>query len=77
MTGKEKIDNVEAQMVLMERGQVNAFTCPYCGQLTPHGQQFCCRTLMKAVMAVIERRDLKHRIEQVDQIAENISRILQ
>lgn len=62
MTPEEKLVNVESQVVLVQRGEINAIACPYCQGIVPAGTTFCCITLGKAVSAVLDRQESDDRL---------------
>ncbi len=59
MTGEEQIQSVESQVILLTRGELNALACPYCGAITPAGEEFCCLLMVNAVAAVLMRIDFE------------------
>jgi predicted transcriptional regulator len=69
MTAEEKIKNVEAQIVLMERGEINAVACPYCGGIALQGKAMCCSTLIKCVEAIMDKQESESRAETASIIA--------
>lgn len=74
MTAEEKMRDVEAQVVLARRGEIHEFNCPYCGENVEEGATFCCKNLMDAVKAVLDRQDIGRYKELADRIAENATR---
>jgi hypothetical protein len=77
MTGEQKLKNVEDQVVLMQRGKINAVMCPYCSGIwkAPDKQEtpVCCSTLAKAVEAILDRQDSEARLELAGKIAGNVA----
>ena len=74
MTAEEKLRNLESQIVLIERGQHDVISCPYCGGITPKGGAFCCKTVSEAIAAILDRMDLEQKIREAEAIAEKIEK---
>jgi|HubBroStandDraft_2_1064218.scaffolds.fasta_scaffold03191_2 hypothetical protein len=74
MNGEEQLRNVEAQVVLITRGQCTAISCPYCGAITPKGVPICCTLMGKAMEAVLDRMDFEDKRRQAEEIAERIDK---
>jgi hypothetical protein len=63
----DKLLSLEMQIDSFGKG-VNTISCPYCGMSTPEGSVFCCTTLMKAVQAILDRRQLEVNILDAENI---------
>ena len=70
MTSDEKIKNVEDQLVLLRRGNVNTVSCPYCAEITAEGENFCCPLMMATIEAILHRQDTEARISMAAEIAD-------
>jgi hypothetical protein len=69
-----RMRDVSLQIAAIERGELDAIGCPYCGQINQRGETLCCPLLAGAVYAVLQRKDTEEKIRQADQIAEQISK---
>ena len=76
MTPEDKIANIEAQFVLMEHGEINTFSCPYCAGISAQGEAFCCPLMMKAVAAILDRHETEDRMRMAEEIAEQADKQL-
>ena len=69
-----RMRDISLQIAAIEKGQLDAIGCPYCGQINQRGETFCCALLSFAVYAVLQRKTTEEQIRQADQIAEQISK---
>ena len=69
-----RIRDISLQIAAIEKGQLDAIGCPYCGQINQRGETLCCELLSMAVWAVLEHKSLEEQKRQADQIAEQISK---
>lgn len=69
-----RIRDLSLQITAIEKGQLDAIGCPYCGQINERGETLCCELLSMAVWAVLERQKTEALTRQADQIAEQISK---
>lgn len=67
---EEKLASVESQISGL--GTVNLIDCPYCGKQSVNGQVFCCETLMKAIVAIMQRQEAQDLAEQAARIRDRI-----
>jgi hypothetical protein len=77
MTGDAKIESVERQLAAISDQRTNTINCPYCNRHTLQEQPFCCKTLMKAIRAILEREARQELADAAEKIAENVSRMVQ
>lgn len=71
---ESRLRDISLQIAAIEKGQLDAIGCPYCGQINQRGETLCCELLSMAVWAVLERRKTEEQVRQADQIAEQISK---
>ena len=70
MSPESKIQNVADQLVLLQRGKINAIACPYCSGLSVEGETFCCPLMMSAVEANLDRKEVDARITIAEENAD-------
>lgn len=67
MNADDKLLSLEMQIDSFGKG-VNTISCPYCQSSTPEGSVFCCNTLMNALQAILDRRQLENNIIDAENI---------
>jgi hypothetical protein len=75
MTAEEKLSYLEKQVYAVRRERTDTINCPYCKCQNRAGDETpCCETFTKAMWAVLNRMDLNHQKEIVEQAMEKASR---
>ncbi len=74
MTAREKVLNIEQQVVAITTGEVGPtgpvkqITCPFCGLVTIYGQVLCCYECATVVEAVLDHIDFKDSMERTERV---------
>jgi hypothetical protein len=75
LTPEQKVQYVERQIVLAQRGEVEMICCPYCGIACMVGaESLCCDLLGQAVHAVLFKFETTSQLQMAAQIAENVDK---
>ncbi len=69
-TARKNIESVRRQIRAMDVTGPMTIECPYCQEVTDPGGTFCCKRLIQAVAAVIDRVNVDDAIELVERIQE-------
>jgi hypothetical protein len=70
-----RLQSIEEQILLMERGVQDWIGCPYCGMQNPRGiDPLCCELFQKGLTAVTERMFQQRNLEQFKKIVDRVQR---
>lgn len=72
MTGEQKIEYIEKQMIAVRNERQNSLNCPYCDAQNIEGNPLCCTLFAQATAAIMLRWDLKDKVAHTEQILEKV-----
>ena len=70
LTPDQKLQSVAAQLVLIQRGEINVISCPYCAEITKEGDTICCALMAAAMEAILDRQETEARISFAAEVAD-------
>jgi hypothetical protein len=74
MTSPEKVKSAEAQAILICRGELAQFVCPFCGQLSRmENQILCCELAARVILEVSKYLAFKRGVEMVERVMDRFN----
>lgn len=70
LTGEQQLEAVKKGLEWLEAG-ANAIDCPYCNARVLRGADFCCKTMVQAVAAILRAQATQELMDEAARIADN------
>ena len=74
MTGEQKIEYIQRQILEIKAGLLSFVTCPYCGtENTPADEYLCCKLFADASAAVMDRMEKQEAVDFMSKVQDRVN----